>query len=144
MVYSCDLGEVVFSDRAVHCCFNIYTRPSSGSLNKKPSYDLPKHIVSIIDYRKDKDMIYDSEYIRICSRGSRAGEVVRGEFMSNEIWIDVKKSPIATEIIEAVHKYNYWNEPYSTKNNTVSARLPKWRFCQYLINIIKQSKKENK
>lgn len=141
LIYSCDLGEVMFSDRPVHCCFNIYERPRSGKLNKKPTYDLPEHIVSVIDYRKGKSIPFDDRYIRVCSRGSRAGEVIDGDFMSSEIWVDVKDSPISSKIIDAVYKYNYWNETYSTKNNTVSAQLPKWRFCQYLINVIKNINK---
>lgn len=137
LIHSEDLGEVVFSDRSVHCCFNIYRRPKGGKLNKTPKYDLPEDIVLILDYRKGKDMVFNDRYIRVCSRGGRSGEVINGDFMSNEIWVDVKETPIKDKLIEAVHNYNYWEEPYATKNNTISARLPKWRFCQYLINTIK-------
>lgn len=140
LIYSYDLGEVVFSDRAVHCCFNIYKRPLSKKLNKKPKYNLPSNLVSVMDYRKGKGMVFDDKYIRICSRGSRAGEVIDGDFMSNEIWVDIKESCMFKTIKDAVYGYNYWSEPYSTNSNTVSARLPKWRFCQYLINVINQNK----
>lgn len=138
LIHSEDLGEVVFSDRPVHCCFNIYRRPKGGKLNKTPKYDLPEDIVLILDYRKGKDMVFNDRYIRVCSRGSRSGEVINGDFMSNEIWVDVKETPIKDKLIEAVHNYNYWEEPYA--NNTISARLPKWRFCQYLINVIEKIK----
>lgn len=36
LIYSEDLGELPYSDRLVHCCFNIYKRPIKG-LNKNPT-----------------------------------------------------------------------------------------------------------
>lgn len=34
LIHSEDLGKIPYSDRTVHCCFNVYRRPSSGKLNK--------------------------------------------------------------------------------------------------------------
>ena len=34
LIYSEDLGECTYSDRILHCCFNIYKRPVNG-LNKQ-------------------------------------------------------------------------------------------------------------
>jgi hypothetical protein len=36
LIYSEDLGLAHYTDRDLHCCFNIYQRPKSGKLNSKP------------------------------------------------------------------------------------------------------------
>ena len=37
LVYSEDLGIKHYTDRDLHCCFNVYKRPENGELNKKPT-----------------------------------------------------------------------------------------------------------
>ena len=39
LVYSEDLKERLFTDRVVHCCFNIYRRSESG-INSRPNHKL--------------------------------------------------------------------------------------------------------
>ena len=51
LVYSEDLGIVKYSDRELHCCFNIYIRPGKG-LNPKPVYTLKD--ITIIEHRRKK------------------------------------------------------------------------------------------
>ena len=36
LVESVDLGILEYSEMRVHCCFNLYKKPDSGKLNKKP------------------------------------------------------------------------------------------------------------
>lgn len=50
LIYSEDLGIVKYSDRNLHCCFNIYKRPSNGLFNNKPDYRLKD--VTIIEHRR--------------------------------------------------------------------------------------------
>lgn len=50
LVYSEDLGVVEYSDRPLHCCFNIYRRPASGEFNSKPDYTLKD--ITIIEHRR--------------------------------------------------------------------------------------------
>ena len=50
LIYSEDLGVVKYSDRELHCCFNIYKRPNNLRLNKKPNYRLKD--ITIIDHRR--------------------------------------------------------------------------------------------
>ena len=52
LVYSEDLGLKYYTDRELHCCFNIYKRPSSGMLNPKPDYTLNE--ITIIEHRRKK------------------------------------------------------------------------------------------
>ena len=51
LVYSEDLGIVTYTDRKLHCCFNIYKRPKCG-INTKPSYVLKD--ITIIEHRRKK------------------------------------------------------------------------------------------
>lgn len=49
LIYSEDLGIVKYSDRELHCCFNIYKRPSCG-INPKPDYTLKD--ITIKEWRR--------------------------------------------------------------------------------------------
>ena len=49
LVHSQDLGVVEYSNRKLHCCFNVYKRPSGG-LNPKPNLKL--NDVFIKEYRR--------------------------------------------------------------------------------------------
>ena len=51
LIYSEDLGELIYSDRLLHCCFNIYKRPLKG-IKLKPDYTLKS--VTIIEHRRKK------------------------------------------------------------------------------------------
>lgn len=69
LIYSEDLGLQYFTDRFLHCCFNVYKRNSNG-LNSKPNYKLKDIIIK--ENRRggsqvDKNLQYD---IAICSYGS--------------------------------------------------------------------------
>jgi hypothetical protein len=52
LIYSEDLGIISYSDRELHCCFNIYKRPSNGQFNPKPDYTLKD--ITIIEHRRKK------------------------------------------------------------------------------------------
>lgn len=49
LIYSEDLGLYEYSDRKIHCCFNIYKRPKNG-LNEKPDYTLNE--ITIIEHKR--------------------------------------------------------------------------------------------
>lgn len=50
LIYSEDLGLEHYTDRDLHCCFNIYKRPKSGKFNEKPDYRLKE--ITIIEHRR--------------------------------------------------------------------------------------------
>lgn len=52
LIYSEDLGMEYYTDRDLHCCFNIYKRPNSGVFNLKPNYELNE--ITIIEHRRKK------------------------------------------------------------------------------------------
>ena len=54
LIKSIDLGDCEYSGRKIRCCFNIYTRPQSGILNKRPKpKKLKSTIISIVEFRKN-------------------------------------------------------------------------------------------
>lgn len=54
LIKSIDLGDCEYSGRKIRCCFNIYTRPKSGILNKKPKpKKLKSIIISVVEYREN-------------------------------------------------------------------------------------------
>lgn len=52
LMASYDLGIQEYSGTKLHCCFNIYRRPLTGVLNKKPDVRLKD--VTIIEHRRTK------------------------------------------------------------------------------------------
>lgn len=108
LVYSEDLGEQQYSDRKLHCCFNIYTRPKSGKLNKKPSAKLK----DITIYRQDSKGYKDRDFdIRICYWGdASAGKILKdGEYYSAEYKIKVNNDEKREEIIKVLSTFD-WKE----------------------------------
>lgn len=74
LVKSVDLGVLEYSGLKVHCCFNLYERPKSGKLNKKPklSSDL-FHLLRTGD-DKFKEAVPDFMF---CKRGSVGKEILQ-------------------------------------------------------------------
>lgn len=52
LIYSEDLGMKTYTDRDLHCCFNIYKRPADGELNSKKDYTLKD--ITIVEHRRKK------------------------------------------------------------------------------------------
>ena len=108
LIHSEDLGKVVFSDRALHCCFNIYKRPSDGELNKKPL----KRIKSIAIYRQDSIGYEKKDFdLRMCYWGDgTAGKILDdGESYAGEYKIKVLDEKFKDKIIDTLKNFN-WKE----------------------------------
>ncbi len=67
LIYSEDLGIRKYSDRDLHCCFNIYVRPENEEFNKKPNRKL-KDITIIRHDNKNYKNIVDFN-VRMCYWG---------------------------------------------------------------------------
>lgn len=108
LVYSEDLGVQRYSDRDLHCCFNIYKRPSSGVLNKKPIARL--HDISI--YRQDCTDYDKKDFdIRMCYWGDgTAGKILQSsERYSAEYKIKIHNEELKDDIIRVLTAFN-WKE----------------------------------
>ena len=108
LIHSEDLGKVKYSDRNLHCCFNIYKRPENG-LNKRPINKL--NSVSIIRQdSKGYDSIEDFD-IRMCYWGNgSAGKILKeGESYSAEYKIKVSEE-FKDDVIKVLTNINWFDE----------------------------------
>lgn len=108
LVYSEDLGMQHYTDRDLHCCFNIYKRPESGELNKKPVSKLN----DITIYRQDSNGYESRNFdIRMCYWGDgTAGKILKeGEHYAAEYKIKINNIEKREEIIRILSTFN-WKE----------------------------------
>jgi hypothetical protein len=106
LIYSEDLGTSHYSDRDLHCCFNIYRRPESGEFNKKPVTKLKD--ISI--YRQDSNGYSDKPCdIRMCYWGdSTAGKILNDdEHYSAEYKIQIHNEKLKQQIVDTLKTFDW-------------------------------------
>lgn len=110
LVYSEDLGTRQYSDRKLHCCFNIYKRPKSGRLNSRKNRKLKDITIVRQDSKKYKHtQNYD---LRMCYWGDgTAGKILKeGDHYSAEYKIIVNNQKIKNKVIEVLTNVDWWEE----------------------------------
>jgi hypothetical protein len=107
LIHSEDLGEVEYSDRKLHCCFNIYKRPKNG-LNKKKNTKLKSVDIVRQDSKKFGEFKHD---IRMCYWGNgSAGKILKdGEKYSAEYKIKVNNG-FQHQVKEVLENVNWFDE----------------------------------
>lgn len=108
LIYSEDLGIKRYTDRDLHCCFNIYQRPKNGELNKKPITKLK----DITIYRQDSKGYNTKDYdIRMCYWGDgTAGKILQdGQHYSAEYKIKINNAELYDAIYDTLTTFN-WKE----------------------------------
>ena len=106
IIISVDLGVQHYTDRDLHCCFNIYKRPENGELNKKPITKLN----DITIYRQDSKGYEDREFdIRMCYWGDgSAGKILKdGESYSGEYKIKINNQDIKDEVVKVLTTFDW-------------------------------------
>lgn len=106
LIYSQDLGMKNYTDRNLHCCFNIYKRPSSGELNKKSF----KKLKDISIYRQDSNGYNEKEFdIRMCYWGDgTAGKILKeNENYSAEYKIKINNENLKDKIIDILNGFDW-------------------------------------
>ena len=134
MLYTEDLGKKQYSDRIVHCCFNIYKKPDCG-FNKKPNYHLQD--VEIKESRINKnpkrqkivnkeDFNYD---IRICGWGTSIGKQVEypNQYVK-EFCIKINNIKFKDKISNIILNTK-WSEVYPM---TATPNLLQWQVYKYI------------
>ena len=109
LIYSEDLGECTYSDRILHCCFNIYKRPVNG-LNKQIRTKLKDVKIVRQDSKQYNEIVnYD---IRMCYWGNgSAGKILKdNEHYSAEYKIIVLKDSVREEVIRVLNEVNWFDE----------------------------------
>ena len=109
LIHSEDLGKIKYSDRTLHCCFNIYKRPINGQLNKRPKNNLETVKIVRQDSKGYSDITnFD---IRMCYWGNgSAGKILKdGETYSAEYKIMVDKD-FKNDVISVLNNVNWFDE----------------------------------
>ena len=105
LVSSTDLGEEVYTNRTLHCCFNVYVRPKNG-LNKKPTTKSKNIKIIRQDSRTYNEEPYD---IRMCYWGNgSAGKILRPEeHYSAEYKIQVLNPIYKDKVIQVLKNFDW-------------------------------------
>lgn len=133
LIYSIDLDKHTYSDRVLHCCYNIYARPESGLTNPKPNPTLKD--VTLIEYRRGQssDIPQGFDY-SLCTWGNGSlGK--RPEYIgqyATEVYVYVKNKKYISEIVNLLEYHSI--QKYV---KTISAkRIGKAKLYKYLKNNI--------
>ena len=126
LIYSEDLGIKKYSDREIHCCFNIYKRNING-INKKPNYKLKD--VSIKEFRnKQASLDSDEQYdLMFCFWGTIGRICNKGDY-SHIMGIKIHNKIYREKIIEVLSTTN-WQNVY---NFVATPALYQWQVYKYL------------
>lgn len=125
LIHSENLGKLKYTNREVHCCFNIYKRNSNG-LNKKPKNELSD--VKITEVRLGNKEVKDFD-LRICAWGASIGKKIEdGNSFAKEFYIKVVKEEFRGKIISALEKV-IWTDEYIM---TSTPNLLQWQVVDYL------------
>lgn len=106
LIHSEDLGKKLYTDRQLHCCFNIYKRPDNGTLNKKPTHKLK----DVTIYRQDSKGYADRDFdLRMCYWGDgTAGKILKDdEHYSAEYKIKINNTDIKNDVIEVLSRFDW-------------------------------------
>ena len=105
LIYSEDLGLNTYTDRELHCCFNIYKRPPND-LNKRTN----ERLEDISIYRQDSKRYKDREFdIRMCYWGDgTAGKVLsEHESYSAEYKIKIHNDELKPQIVKLLNEFDW-------------------------------------
>lgn len=112
LIYSEDLGVRLYTDRDIHCCFNIYRRPLNGEYNSKPNNKLKDLDIYRDDYKglvngkSYKEMEYD---LCIFRRGASAGKVKTTNINKQTYKIVIHNKDLKGKIINEILNFDWLN-----------------------------------
>ena len=125
LIYSEDLGKRDYSDRVVHCCFNIYKKPS-GQFNSKPNYKLKD--IDIIEVRLNNKKV-DRYDFKIIAWGAGVGRLLNNdEHYAKEFYITVNREDLKERVLNVLQTVD-WVKEYAM---TATPNLLQWQVCKYL------------
>ena len=109
LIYSEDLGIKHYTDRDLHCCFNIYKRPESGKLNKKENIKLED--IYLEENRRNGHQIEDYNYFdyKICSFGKGiVGKVpIHKGYYVKEMYFKILNNKLKDKILILLNNTNW-------------------------------------
>lgn len=137
LIHSENLGIKLYSNKKVHCCFNIYKRPINNKLNNKISYDLIDIEIreaKINQNPKRNKIVLKSDFdydVRICAwgNGNKIGKIVDfdGQYVK-EFCIKINNIKYRNKIINLIKNVK-WREIYPMTN---ASNLVLWQVYKYI------------
>ena len=125
LIYSEDLGKLIYSGIPIHCCLNIYKRPDD-KLNFKPSYKLSS--VKILKHkRKIKEVLLDCD-LRICAFGCVGKISQYPDQYCNEFLFYINNKKYKEKILNIIKNTN-WKKLYLMSNHP---NLSTWHIIKHL------------
>lgn len=137
LVYSKGLGLRNYSGKQLHCCFNIYKRPQSSKLNKRPNYKLKD--VTIIEYRRGGNSVIPPGYdyaMGVYGTGC-VGKVPNkvGQYC-REYYFYIKNKELKNKVLDVLENFD-WK---GISKGTSMHMLPQWRIFKVLKEQIPKLK----
>ena len=127
LIYSEDLGIKKYSDREIHCCFNIYKRNVNG-LNHKPQYKL--NDLEIKEYRRNGSYKKPKQYdFGMCSWGQSIGKSVDyvGQY-AQETYFIIHNDSIKDKVMDICCNTD-WKKLYPYVS---TPKIQTWKIYKYL------------
>jgi len=120
LIKSVDLGVLEYSGMKVHCCFNLYHRPSNGKLNKKPNYKVDLIKIYREDQKEHENCNFD---LCVFRRGASVGKekLINQHTQTYKIVVEDKTKVdfVKQRILnfDWLGYKDYCSSPYITKND---------------------------
>lgn len=109
LIYSEDLGKQQYSDRKLHCCFNIYKRPINNELNKKKNNKLKD--VEIVRQDSSRYKNINNYDLRMSYFGASAGKILNdNEDYCGVYKIIIHNIELKKQIIFCLHNIDWQKE----------------------------------
>lgn len=129
LIYSEDLGKLLYSNIEVHCCFNIYKRPINGLNKKEELYPLKNIIMKEVRKSRKQFLPTDFKYdIGICKWGS-VGKIIEKEgTFHQELYIECLDEKLKIKVVELIKNIDWKQLMISSNSPTIS----QWMIRKYL------------
>lgn len=130
LLHTENLGEIEYSGRKVHCCFNVYKKNKSKAKdNLKLKNIVLFESIKNEDPKRNKPYVNNNYDFRICSWGSSAGRILNeNERYTKEIAFYIQDDSIK-ETVRKVIQNASWKEEYFM---TSTPNLVLWQVADYL------------
>lgn len=130
LLYSEDLLSQKYTDRELHCCFNIYRRPKCEIFNQKPVNKLNDISICRSDCADYEHFDFD---IRMCVWGRKSGKILEDhKHYTKECKIKIHNDSLRNQIIEFLKTFDW--ETY-LKNHVAMRAVQQYQ----IIEILKQN-----
>ena len=137
LIHSEDLGIKEYSDRKVHCCFNIYKRPLNDKLNKRQNYKFKDVILKGVSRGTARNDKVPNKYdFSICGFGS-IGKLCEYEGQyCQQIYVTINNNKYKDKIKDIILNADW----YKLYDMTATPKLKHWQIYKYIKEQIPEIK----